>query len=231
MPNGSSLIIKGVTIDFTGGFFLVLVMLPLLFFFVFNLMYLGKFCIEGIMNSLRFIFRMNDPLPLSLIQELLDLPIGPKETAWKVLDLKIDEIKGVKEMAVSTLEASEKRTIPTIIMLAVIGFLGTTSTFQKLLSELIQGITSHVIEFFLPSRIAELSFGRYAADFGLVVILGIVFYSYARLFLNLIVQGVVIQSCVVAEYAIIAGDKSLMEPNKSCLESILKVFKSLLGRL
>lgn len=152
----------------------------------------------------------------SAIQKFALGTIEEGEDSWRLASLQASEIKSIKEWAQNNLDATEKKLIPATIFLTFLGILFAVSPREKGLVEIILSSSSYVRYGFGPSSSESQKFAAILLAIflfitigtSIVLVLVVAFIAYTRLFRNLIVQGVVVEICTVAEYA-----KSELETN------------------
>ncbi len=181
--------------------FLFLIFTPLVIFISFNLLYLGKFFIELMVNTFNSFAISHAAIPQNTIRKALTTSVKSISQEWQISDLETVKISAIKELAINNLEATEKKTIPVVIILASIGLLTALPFFQQLFEKTIQVLLNHIVEVFIPGKSSVISFAQYTSTLAVVILAVIIFSTYLNLFRNLIVQGLLIQICTIAEYA------------------------------
>ncbi|MBN8656245.1 MAG: hypothetical protein J0M11_10940 [Anaerolineae bacterium] len=184
----------------TSYLFLLLILIPLIAFLGFNFLFLGKSIVELAINIGRSFFASHSVIPQNTMQNAISKPVKSENKDWQISTLNIEKINTIKELASNNLEATEKKTIPAAIILALIGFLATLPIFQKLFGNLIQVLYEYTIEIFIPRDNLSLTFGQYAVTISIFIIAFAILSTYLSLFRNLIIQGLLIQICTIAEY-------------------------------
>ncbi len=181
------------------------------------LLILGKLLAYVMFAMLTYLVQANSPNYSFLVKTILLKSLDTSNTG-SIFDLPTSEIVALKAWAERNLDTTEKRTIPAIILLAILGATVTFSSVQSIFYDsLINFINlfSKVLNNFLKS---PQGFMTYLATFmvatiTLFIILSIIFI-YIRLLSNLFVQGVLIEVCTVAEYAKVEIDKEIEKRNK-----------------
>ena len=181
--------------------FLLLILIPLIAFLGFNFLFLGKSIVELVINIGRSFFASHSVIPQNTMQNAISKPVKSENKDWQISNLNIEKINTIKELASNNLEATEKKTIPAAIILTLIGFLATLPIFQKFFGNLIQVLYEYTIEIFIPRDNLSLTFGQYAVTISIIIIVFAILSTYLNLFRNLIIQGLLIQICTIAEYA------------------------------
>jgi hypothetical protein len=150
----------------------------------------------------------HDPLPKRLIRELLlkPIPMG-EEQSWQLDTTSVDELRFFVKWADANREGTDKRLLPTAVFFGIVGVFADTQVFKDVFDGayrvFIQGLG--IIERNESPWITM--GGSLIAAFALLW--GIAFLVILfRLFSNLVVQSLVIEACLVAEYAHKQGDQS-----------------------
>ncbi|MBE0671220.1 MAG: hypothetical protein IH588_11575 [Anaerolineales bacterium] len=183
------------------AFILYMSFIPGILFVTYNLLYFFKFATEIIVNTINSFIASHETVSYEVIQKVLSTPIKSKDSEWNITELASSEISSIKELSSANLEATEKKTIPIAILMALIGLLATIPSFQDFLGVATQEIGSRVIEIIIPAQNPNSSIGRIFFNIGIIGVLVFIFRTYLMLFRNLIVQGLVIQVSVIAEHA------------------------------
>jgi hypothetical protein len=182
----------------------LLILIPAILFLNFNLLYFGKFFVELALTVFNSFITAHEPVSFRVLRELITVPIPSAGADWYVSELNREEIHTLKELAKNNLEATDKKTIPTIIIVAVIGFLATLPVFQQLLSSIFQAMVNSLLEMllvFASPIAADLTIGRLLLGLTILMALLVFFIAYFVLFQNLLVQGIIVQACTIADYA------------------------------
>ena len=194
--------------------FLFLIFIPLVIFISFNLLYLGKFFIELMVNTFNSFAISHAAIPQNTIRKALTASVKSINHEWQISDLETVKISAIKELAINNLEATEKKTVPVVIILASIGLLTALPFFQQFLEKTIQVLLNQIVEVFVPGKGSAVSFAQYASTLAIVILTVIIFNTYLNLFRNLIVQGLLIQICTIAEYAKNTSEGMISETKK-----------------
>lgn len=197
------------------AFILYTSFIPVLLFLTYNLLYLLKLAVEIIVNTINSFIASHETVSYEVIQKVLSTPIKSKDSEWNVTELESSEISSIKELSSANLEATEKKTIPVAILMALVGLLATIPSFQDFLGVVTQDIGSRIIEIIIPAQNPDSSLGRIFFNIGIIGILVFIFRTYLMLFRNLIVQGLVIQISVIAEHAKKASEIQSIKQQKA----------------
>jgi hypothetical protein len=181
------------------------------------LLIFGRLVLYVILSMLIYFINANSPNYSLVVRTILLKPIGASENA-NIFSLAISEIIALRKWAQLNLDTTEKRTIPAIIFLAILGAVATFSKVQDIFYNSLTAfvnLLNRVLDNFLKS---PQDFVAYLATFTttaitLLIILFIIMI-YTRLLSNLFIQGVVIEVCTVAEFAKEEVDREIETLNK-----------------
>lgn len=149
---------------------------------------------------------LHDSLPVNKINELLfkDIPANKGNAAWRILKMPKDDIQTIHKWAVANREATEKRIIPTTIGLSLFGLLTFGNFIQKNADDFIAKYVS-TLGAILTSPFSHDLF-TVATHIGLfllfLVTITLVTQALLGLFVNMAVQNIIIETCLVAEYSL-----------------------------
>jgi hypothetical protein len=163
----------------------------------------------------RYTEAIQSPLIDHSIRQLLDADIFTDNgNKWKILDLGKDEIIYLHKWAEINLSNNEKRTIPTLVLSALLGYFISTSYFRELILNLFQpessrnNLQAFIVTLLLPFIAYFLSvFSR----------------TLISLFKNIAAQSLIIETCIVAEYSIIKDTNSKLQLEPLRIRSIAEV--------
>ena len=161
---------------------------------------------------------MHNPLPINQVERLVsvDIPSTKKDgETWTLLDLTKSEVRSLLEWAQANREATEKRTIPFSIVLGIIGVLAISDLIRLQADSFIANFLTNI------SR-GPASFPDGILFLFLLIVFAKLIQYLVRLFVNLAVQNIVVEACILAEHAI--EDVDLPQPNK---RSFLEIFLGL----
>lgn len=153
--------------------------------------------------SLRYFWSLHNPLPRRFIRELATQPItwtSEEDGTWRMADLSPVELRYLRKWAEANRDATDKRLLPTALVLAALGLFVSippvSGTVGRGLTRLFHAMTD-------AARTTEL-FTAIGAGiifwFGVVLVLAF-FYVLVLLFRNLATQSLIIEACLVCEYA------------------------------
>jgi len=184
------------------GRVLLIIIIPAILLVCYSLLYFAKFLLELFVNSFNAFVHAHQPVSYQILREVITASVRSDKASWHLAELNINEINTLKELAKNNLEATEKKTIPTIILIAVVGFLATLPGFQEFLGHLIAEVVNRVLEVLVVTRNApNMTLGRIIFDLAIMLLISFIFAAYLLLFQNLLVQGIIIQVCTIAEGA------------------------------
>lgn len=156
--------------------------------------------IEVFVNAMLAILKSLRPLPLKLIEHMVNATIDNDGKPWKLSDIDSAEIISIQKWAEKNMEANEKKTVPSIVLYTFFGILVSSGSLHNWINELITKSTEIVIKTILPATNPPTTL-EYMWGFLLLMLLGMIIGSFVAQFQNYLVQGTIIQICVVAEYA------------------------------
>lgn len=153
--------------------------------------------------TLRYFWSLHNPLPQTFIRELATQPITWNHTPhrWRLADLSQAELQYLREWAHANRDATDKRLLPTALLLTALGLFVGVPPFSAKLSagvmRLFDAMTSRA------GAGAEI-FSAIGAGVifwcGVVLVLAFL-YVIMLLFRNLATQSLIIEACIVCEYA------------------------------
>ncbi len=168
---------------------------------------------------LRYIFlSLNNPIPFSDIKKVMLEPNTSESETWRLIDLPIDEIIILRDWARENLEATEKKTIPLAILLAILGLFGNNLKFQNALESFIS---------FLILR-PDFDWGQYIFSSIMLMFVSSLVFSFVLLFRNLIIQGIIIQACTLAANIKIEQQKNINSISEKSSNVVVETIKKLL---
>lgn len=133
---------------------------------------------------------------LKLAQEAI--PLNTEEKLhWKLADISREELQILRALSEANREATDKRLIPAALIFGIIGVFGNTKTFSNAVDGVFAAVnrtlsqTQMSWEAIIQSVLVGLSLAVIFSFVGLLL----------TLFANLITQSLVIEACIVAEYA------------------------------
>lgn len=166
------------------------------------------------------------PLTEQAIRQLLEVDIPENNDGkWKILDLRKDEITYLRKWAETNLDNSEKRTIPTLVLSTLLGFFISTSFFREMILNLFkQEGSRNNLQAFITAMLLPL----------IVYFFSVFSRTLVSLFKNIAIQSLIVETCIVAEYAIVKDADSklqLQQPRpKNVVEVILGFLFDLLSK-
>lgn len=164
---------------------------------------------------------IQNPLTEQAIRQLLEVDLGENnDVKWRLLDLSKDEIAYLRKWAETNLSNSEKRTIPTLVLSTLLGFFISTSFFREMILNLFKpessrnNLLAFVIAILLPL---------------IVYFLTVFSRTLLSLFKNIATQSLIIETCIVAEYAIVKDNNSKTQSKSARPSSFVEVVISFLS--
>lgn len=148
---------------------------------------------------------LHDPLPINKINELLlkDIPTNKEGVAWHLLNLSKDEVQIIHKWAIANREATEKRIIPITIGLSLFSLLTFGNFIQKSADDFIaRYVTTFTSILANPFSFDILTVIINVGIFLLILlVVTLITQALVGLFVNLAVQNIIIETCLVAEYS------------------------------
>ena len=151
---------------------------------------------------------IHDPRPIQTIMRLAteEIPsVTPGQPSWKLSDLTRDEINQLRQWAEANREGSEKRTLPTFFIMAVIGLLLTSEFVRSAFDSFISLLISNTNEFINAKSPSAFSLSHFLLlIFTLIVIIVLmdIIKKLLILFRNIVAQNLVVEACIVAESSV-----------------------------
>jgi len=148
----------------------------------------------------------HSPFPKELVRKLALEPVpidGNEGKKWRLVELTKEELKSLRRWAAANREGTDKRLLPTALLFGVLGVFADTQTFSDAIDSVLAWLYNSFITFVGVKRdISPLAtMGRFMVA-AFVVALGMVFIgAMLSLFRNLVTQSLIIEACIVAEYA------------------------------
>lgn len=152
-----------------------------------------------ILNSLTAILRSARPLALQDISKLALKPIQGSGKSWLLRDLSLEEISTLRFWSEQNSEANEKKTVPNVVVMALLALLVGAPFVQNFLNTILQSITQLLMNAIWPQVHTTMT------EFfvGYILLMSVVMFLASQVthFRNFTIQGVIRQACTVAEYA------------------------------
>jgi hypothetical protein len=152
----------------------------------------------------RYVLSAHDPFPKDDMRELAVQAIreGKDTEPWQLATLSDSDLRTLRMWAEANRESTDKRLVPTAILFGVLGIFANTETvsqgIDKFLSWLLMATSSTNIngtEGGLPSTAQYIAVGLAMGPLLLFM------YSLALLFQNLVVQSLIVETCIIVEHA------------------------------
>jgi hypothetical protein len=164
---------------------------------------------------LNFTETIQTPTADESIEKLLRIEIAnvrANEQNWRLLDLSKNEITYLRLCSESNLNSSEKRTIPSLVVAALI------SLFLS-----IDGVRNFLTA---PFTIAAITGPQsWLSNLLLIFVLSfIAIFSKTMVanFKNIAIQSLIVETCLIAEYAVEENKEHLIEKNTGLVGTLLK---------
>jgi len=145
---------------------------------------------------------LHNPLPFKEIRKLLqeDIPSYEETKAWRFTDLSGSELANLHRWAITNRESTEKRIIPLSIGLGLFGIITFSDTIRTIADKSIAWFLGTLTTFInapfsLPLQTTLLNLSILLV---FLVFIGSFTRSLLSLFVNISVQNVIIETCVIA---------------------------------
>jgi hypothetical protein len=191
---------------------------------VFNFLFSNAFDFIAQLYQLIFGFldkflRMHQPLMQQKVCEVVfeSIPIVNNRTdSFRISNLTSNELKTLMNWATANRDTTEKRITPTLVSAAVVGVFANTDYFSNLITNIITKIEG----FFIGPLANQPQSIAYLFVVITIIILFLIYLALlVILFENLIIQGIIIEVCIVALYAREHSDSSMSPRKRSSLFS------------
>lgn len=179
-------------------------------------MYLAAIVLDSILFVL-FIIRtlfggiasVHDPRPIEMVLKLANEEIPANKSGapiWKLSQLHKDEIVTLGQWAEANREGSEKRTIPASIIAALVGVTLTSDVVRGALDTMLSGFANSFTGFMqtesILTMLTDFSVSLYIV-FPVILLLLLTFAKkLIALFRNIVAQNLIVEACILTEYAI-----------------------------
>jgi hypothetical protein len=211
-------------------FVLVIPAFTLYYMTAFNLVFMVGWFIKTVFL---YIWSYHAPRPMKQIRQLITDKFfnQDSEKPISLLDLPINQICSLRQWADANREGTEKRTLPTFLILALLGLFANTALFSTTIKNFGNAIIQYLKFFGAVPSTFKLSLSNFVL-ISLVLpifaaLLILVLRAFLSLFRNLVAQNLIIESCIVAEYAV--AQLELSKPKKSILARFLDIVISFLN--
>ena len=178
----------------------------------------SKFLLASIFEIPLYFLKAHSTDNSIFIKKILSKPVEFSGEKLLLTSLPKPELAALKEWAQNNLEATEKKTIPATILFALLAIIVSFSPTQTPLTVIVTTLFSSVVSAFQQNNtnLKEIIINFVIIGVTeLAVILALLFFrEYIRLLGNLFVQGLVIETCTVAEYAKRESEKENAKQNQ-----------------
>ncbi len=148
------------------------------------------------------------PRPIQTILTLAIQEIPPSEPyqlSWRLVDLPKDDIIQMRQWAEANREGSEKRTVPAFLVSALVGILLTSDLIRGAGDRFLASLARIVEDLSRQQSILPLSINTILllmAVLMLLILAMVVTKNLVDLFRNIVAQNLIVEACIVAEYAV-----------------------------
>jgi hypothetical protein len=155
--------------------------------------------------ALKYLRFAHAPFPKELVRRLVIEPIPASEDEgmeWWLAELKESELEVLHRWATANREGTEKRLLPTAILFGVLGVFADTDAFSLMADKLLSSLSNGLLVLVGMEDTSSLSARGGLVALLVVLAVGAVFVvAMQSLFHNLLTQSLIIEACIVAEYA------------------------------
>jgi hypothetical protein len=161
-----------------------------------------------------------------LLTDKLSSPAMQENHAWKLADLPPAEIEILREWSQANRDASVNRIIPTTVVVTILTLIGMSKIVSNWVDNSVQ-YTLAVFSKFFTNPFSD----AFLPAIGISLILLFVLWflkTLARLFINIAVQNLIIETCIVAKHSRQVELESIKEPKitiADIFEWLIKFFK------
>jgi len=155
--------------------------------------------------TLKYLQSAHNPLPKELIRKLALEPIPVAESKgkeWRLIELTKAELETLRRWATANREGTDKRLIPTAVLFGVLSVFANTRAFSNVADKVLAWLSDSFVTVVGAKGTPLLPATRRFLALGIVLALGMLFINaLLLLFRNLVTQSLIIEACIVAEYA------------------------------
>ncbi len=184
----------------------------------------------AITTMIRSIDSLHTPVQIGniriLLTDKLSSPAMQENHAWKLADLPPAEIEILREWSQANRDASVNRIIPTTVVVTILTLIGMSKIVSNWVDNSVQ-YTLAVFSKFFTNPFSD----AFLPAIGISLILLFVLWflkTLARLFINIAVQNLIIETCIVAKHSRQVELESIKEPKitiADIFEWLIKFFK------
>jgi len=150
----------------------------------------------------RYLGSAHNPLPKMHIRKLALEPIPAGKSygqEWRLMELRPVELEMLRRWAAANREGSDKRLLPTAVLFGVLAIFANTRTVTVTIDNIVVWVYD---VFALRFTERGLTFIGKFVVFSFAFLLVMMFFStLLSLFRNLVTQSLIIEACIVTEYA------------------------------
>jgi hypothetical protein len=167
-----------------------------------------------IIDALRF---FHTPMPIQTIKELARREIPGRSGTWRLRDLSLADITLLREWAADNRESTDKRLIPSILLISILQFVGWNTIVGLLLKVNLPGFVADILRGIFSSNYLAVLWALmlFVALVLCVQLLFIPVRGFFSLIKNLLTQSIILETCLVAEYArkqTLAAENGFVKP-------------------
>lgn len=200
-------------------FLIILIWIPFVLLSSWVFLSLAKILFNALFELLRYFLKAHSTDYSSFINKTISEPIEISGEKLILSSLSKSELAAIKEWAKNSLESTEKKTIPTVIVTAFLAILIAYTPLQEKLSIILTALINWIVLALKQNTANPLEFSLnfiFLGATGLLVI-AVIFMikEYLGMLVNLVTQGIIIEVCTVAEYAKLELEKEIAKQNQA----------------
>ena len=167
-----------------------------------DLLVMGGWLLRALIEYLQ---SAHDPFPKELVRRLALEPIPIDQDideTWRLVDLSEAELTALHRWSASNRESTDKRLLPTAVLFGIMGLFANTAAFSDAIDWVLTWLSKPLLVLIRDDPTLLWSFAGRTFAIAIVGPLIIMFlYTLLLLFRNLVAQSLIMEACIVAEYA------------------------------
>lgn len=223
--------------NWTSRILLIVFFIPSVVFIMLSILDFCTFLVEKTRLFLPTFRLLVNTVSTNGMNEVVHSVINTNEKTWRVQDLSLSELSTIEELAKSNLESSEKKTIPWLLLLAVLGIFSGSN----LNNNINQALETIINSWFHPELYISVSFigiiyflTNSILFIILLISLALFFVIISDLFKNIFIQSQIIDLCIASKYAVREVADKIQPKLKSeegvASRRLISIWKKLISR-
>lgn len=183
-----------------------------------------------IITIIRSIDSLHTPVQIEniriLLTDKLSSPAMQENHVWRLTDLPLVEIETLREWSQANRDASVNRIVPTTVVVTILTLIGMSKMASNWVDNSVQYALT-VFSRFFTNPFSDAFLPAIGISFVLLFVIWFL-KTLARLFRNIAVQNLVIETCIVAKHGRQIELESLKEPKTTVtdiFEWLIRLFK------